>query len=96
MVNLLANAMRELWAVEVGIDAEGEVTTNVTGLDEAVRSNCRLVARGGMPAWTIIGLAATPEAGQAMADAFAAVIRERQAKERGPTAAPAREPGEDE
>lgn len=80
MVKLLNDAMAQLWAVEVGIDADGEVTTNTTGLDEAVKSNLRLLARGVMPSWTIVGLAATPEAGQAMADAVAAAIREGQPK----------------
>lgn len=93
-----ARAARE-WAVEVGIDAKGEITSNVTGLDEAMRANCRLVARGEMPAWAIVAVAATPEAGQATADALAAAIRERQTKERHPpqpAPAPSREPGEGE
>jgi succinate dehydrogenase/fumarate reductase flavoprotein subunit len=90
--NFVELARKELWVVEVGVDENGDVETNVSGLDTVLDSNCRLLLRGGQPGVVPCALTTSLEAGHAAADALAAAIKERQANR----PAPAREPGEDE
>ncbi len=95
-MDLIDTARRTLWLAEAGFDEEtGELTTNATGLDESLGANCRLLVKGEQPAWVPFCLCDTVEAAQAACEALIRARRERQSKDRQPTAAPAREPGEE-
>jgi hypothetical protein len=97
-MTLIDTARQKLWVAEAGYDEEGELTTNATGLDEALDANCRLLAKGERPVWYPFGIFETVEAAQAACDALTRARKERQAKERREnqrTPAPHREPGED-
>ncbi len=88
-------ARQNLWFAEAGVDEDGELTTNATGVSEALDANCRLLAKGKQPAWFPFCLCDTVEATQAACEALIRARRERQSKDRRPTPASVREPGED-
>lgn len=92
VIKAVETARNTLWFAEGGFNEEGELSTNATGLDEALDANCRLLAKGQQPAWFPFCLCETLEAAQAACEALIRARRHRQAKERP---VPTREPGED-